>query len=64
VSPEALSALAGAVDVVVRTNLLDGQPRVVGVEDSAGVSAVRGRPAFAATLQARGAGDALSKLLG
>ena len=72
VGPEAASDLAPAVDVVVRTDRLDGQPRVVAVEDSAGVAVfllkagklVRARPAFAATLQARGAGDALSKLLG
>jgi len=66
---EAIADLAPAVDVVVRTDRLDGRPRVVAVEDSAGAAAflleddklVRAKPAFAATLQARGAGDSLAK---
>ena len=63
--------LARAADIVVRTDRLDGQPRVVAIEDSAGAAAflledgrlMRAKPAFAATLQARGAGDSLAKLL-
>jgi type IV secretory pathway ATPase VirB11/archaellum biosynthesis ATPase len=69
VAPEAMSALARSVDLVVRTDRIDGGPRVVAVEDSAGAAAftleggklARGKPAFAATLQARGLGDALAK---
>jgi type IV secretory pathway ATPase VirB11/archaellum biosynthesis ATPase len=72
IRPELVSDLARAVDVVVRTDCVDGQPRVVAVEDSAGAPAflleggklVRAKPAFAATLQARGAGESLAKLLG
>jgi len=69
VAPEAMPALARSVDLVVRTDRIDGGPRVVAVEDSTGAAAftledgklVRGKPAFAATLQARGLGDTLAK---
>jgi type IV secretory pathway ATPase VirB11/archaellum biosynthesis ATPase len=73
IGPEVLSAaLLRAVDLVVRTESLDGRPRVVAVEDVAGVAAfaledgklTRGKPAFAATLQTRGLGEAVAKLLG
>jgi len=54
----------------VRTDRRDGRPRVTAIEDSAGIAAfalqdgklVRSRPAFAASLQARGHGLALAKL--
>jgi type IV secretory pathway ATPase VirB11/archaellum biosynthesis ATPase len=71
VRPEVTSApLARSVDLVVRTDRIEGQLRVVAVEDSKGAAAfalengklARGQPAFAATLQARGQGDALAKL--
>jgi pilus assembly protein CpaF len=66
VAPEAMStALARAAEVVVRIERRDGAFRVVAVEDCTGAS-VFGRgadPAFAATLQARGLGEALAKLL-
>jgi type IV secretory pathway ATPase VirB11/archaellum biosynthesis ATPase len=70
IGAEAMSAaLTRAVDLVVRTERLDGRPRVVSVEDSAGVAAfaledgklARGKPAFAATLQMRGLGEAVAK---
>jgi type IV secretory pathway ATPase VirB11/archaellum biosynthesis ATPase len=73
VGPDAMSAsLIRTVDLVVRTERLDGRPRVIAVEDSAGVAAfaledgklARGKPAFAATLQTRGLGEAVTKLLG
>ena len=70
VGPEVMSAaLARSAELVVRIDRVDGQFRVVAVEDAAGVPAFareNGRvarlPAFAATLQARGLGDALAKL--
>jgi type IV secretory pathway ATPase VirB11/archaellum biosynthesis ATPase len=74
IGPEVMSAALGrSADLVVRIEHgIDGLFRVVAVEDSAGVAAfkyengklVRGSaPAFAATLQARGHGEALAKLL-
>jgi hypothetical protein len=71
IDPETLSALARAVDLVVRIDRVDGQPRVLAVEDCGGMAAfaledgklARGKPAFAAILQARGQGEALAKLL-
>jgi Flp pilus assembly CpaF family ATPase len=74
VGPEAMSdALARSVDLVAHIDRLDGAFRVVTVEDSAGAMVfrhedgklVRGTttPAFAPSLQARGQGAALGKLL-
>jgi len=72
--PEAMSdALVRSVDLVVRIDRVDGAFRVVTVEDTVGATVfrhengklVRGttNPAFAPSLQARGQGAALSKLL-
>jgi len=74
VGPELLSDLARSADLVARIDRADdGLFRVVAVEDSAGAPIFRhengklgrgtGTPSFAATVQARGLGDALSKLL-
>jgi len=72
--PEVMSpALARSADLVARIDRADdGLFRVVAVEDSAGAPIFRrengklwrgaGTPSFAATVQARGLGDALSKL--
>lgn len=65
VGPEVMSAaLARSAELVVRIDRIDGRFRVMAVEDAAGVPAFksRGAPAFAATLQARGLGDALAKV--
>jgi Flp pilus assembly CpaF family ATPase len=67
-----LLGLARVADVVVRTDRVGGHARVVTIEDGAGTAAfaleegrlARGKPAFAATLQSRGLGDSLTKLLG
>jgi hypothetical protein len=73
--PDAMSVeLARSADLVVRIDRRsDGAFRVLAVEDSAGDVVFRhdggklvrgtGAPAFAATVQARGHGDALLQLL-
>ncbi|HET6198438.1 MAG TPA: ATPase, T2SS/T4P/T4SS family, partial [Acetobacteraceae bacterium] len=75
VGPEAMSdALARSVDLVARIDRAgDGAFRVVTIEDSAGAMVLRhengklvrgtSTPAFAPTLQARGQGAALARLL-
>jgi Flp pilus assembly CpaF family ATPase len=66
VAPEVMSpALARSAELIVRIDRADGRFRVVAVEDAAGTPVFdsRGTPAFAATLQARGLGDSLAKLL-
>lgn len=65
IRPEAMSAaLARSAELVVRIDQVEGQFRVVAVEDAAGTPAFAGRaPAFAAILQARGFGESLGKLL-
>jgi hypothetical protein len=73
--PDAMSAaLARSADLIVRIDRgSDGPFRVMAVEDSAGDLVFRhdggklvrrmGAPAFAATVKARGHGDALMQLL-
>lgn len=60
------AALARSAELIVRIDRADRRFRVVAVEDVTGlpVFGARGTPAFAATLQTRGLGDALATLLG